>query len=66
MSGESGEGGPGGGGEVMDFQNRIKRFQQQDQQFNQQQVSSYDENETCCPFFALLDLDRLGGTKREV
>ncbi|XP_042237550.1 NAD(+) hydrolase sarm1-like isoform X4 [Homarus americanus] len=38
MSGETGEGGPGGGGggEVLDFQNRIKRFQQ-DQQFNQQQ-----------------------------
>lgn len=38
MSGEAGEGGTGGGGaEVMDFHNRVKRFQQKDQQFNQQQ-----------------------------
>lgn len=38
MSGEAGEGSPGGGVEVMDFHNRIKRFQQQDQQLHQQQV----------------------------
>ncbi|XP_071546751.1 NAD(+) hydrolase sarm1 isoform X5 [Panulirus ornatus] len=49
MSGESGEGGLGGGGsggEVMDFQNRIKRFQQQDQQFNQQQHMSSSSRST--------------------
>ncbi|XP_050726423.1 NAD(+) hydrolase sarm1-like isoform X6 [Eriocheir sinensis] len=37
MSGEAGEGSPGGGVEVMDFHNRVKRFQKQDQQLHQQQ-----------------------------